>query len=107
LHDGSLTHNQFFARLLEQVGHADSQSGNAIQKMSRFLTLLHVDQQAQANHRLLLFFDESQSLEEREWGWMCDIYNDLDKRDGQVLFVMVGEPSHSITDSSNEAKNLS
>ncbi|SLM42293.1 conserved hypothetical protein [Nitrospira sp. ND1] len=86
------TEARFFESLLSDLGHSLSHRGTASAKRARLAQFLV--QQACVDHhqRLVLIGDEAQKLQEPQYKWLVDIYNDLDRHDIATTVVLVGQP---------------
>ncbi len=69
----------FFEDLLRDVGHNLAYSGKANIKRDRLTRFLIEQGERSQQHRIILFVDEAHRLHELHYGWLMDVYNELDR----------------------------
>jgi hypothetical protein len=83
--------NSFFEDLLKDVGHGISSTGKANVKRDRLLKFLLERGESSGHHRIVLFIDDAQRLFEIQYGWLMDIYNELDRAGVSLTVILVGQ----------------
>jgi hypothetical protein len=91
--DISLSENQFYERMLQKFGHGDPYSGTARKKNDRLVKYLYMLAQETGTERIYLFIDDAHELEESQFSFLCNIYDELfDDKKVQPCFVLLSEP---------------
>jgi hypothetical protein len=83
--------SSFFEDILKDIGHALPSTGKANQKRDRVLRFLLECGEASGQHRIVLFIDDAQRLFEIQYGWLMDIYNELDRAGISLTVILVGQ----------------
>lgn len=86
------TEARFFESLLSDFGHSLSRSGTAGAKRARLTQFLIQQARTDDHRRLVLIGDEAQKLQEPQYKWLVDIYNELDRHEITTTVVLVGQP---------------
>lgn len=81
----------FFGDLLKDLGHSLYLSGKADVKRDRTIKFLLERAEISAQHRIILFIDDAQRLFELNYGWLMDIYNQLDRYNVGMTVILVGQ----------------
>lgn len=81
----------FFGDLLKDLGHSQYLTGKADMKRDRLIKFLLERAEASAQHRIILFIDDSQRLFELNYAWLMDIYNQLDRCNISMTVILVGQ----------------
>lgn len=81
----------FFEDLLKDMYHGLPFSGKANQKRERLLKFLLEKGESSGQHRIVLFIDDAQRLFEIQYGWLMDVYNELDRAGISMTVVLVGQ----------------
>lgn len=81
----------FFEDILKDIGHALPANGKANQKRDRVLRFLMECGESSGQHRIVLFIDDAQRLFEIQYGWLMDIYNELDRAGISLTVILVGQ----------------
>jgi len=81
----------FFEDLLKDVGHSTPFSGKANIKRERLLKKLIQNAEVSRQKRIVLFIDDAQRLHEIQYGWLMDIYNELDRFGISLTVFLVGQ----------------
>lgn len=84
--------NTFFEDILKDVGHALFKSGKAADKRERLKKFLIEQGEKSGLQKILIFIDDAQRLVEMHYGWLMDIYNDLDRYGINLTIILVGQP---------------
>lgn len=82
----------FWEELLKSFGHALYKAGKPSAKRDRLIEYLHELAQNSGQNRLVIFADEAQKLHEIQFGWLVDLYNDLDRLGVNTTVLLVGQP---------------
>jgi hypothetical protein len=83
--------SSFFEDLLNDVGHAMPFSGKANIKRDRLYRYFVEKAERSAQKRIILFIDDAQRLFEIHYGWLMDIYNELDSAGISMTVILVGQ----------------
>lgn len=83
--------NAFYEDLLTDIGHQMAYKGKANQKRNRLINLLMERVDASGQSRLIFFMDDAQRLSEVEFGWLMDVYNELDRLGFSLTAILVGQ----------------
>jgi hypothetical protein len=83
--------NSFFEDLLKDVGHALPFNGKANIKRDRLFRYLLEKAERSAQKRIILFINDAQRLFELQYGWLMDIYNELDSAGISMTVILVGQ----------------
>jgi hypothetical protein len=83
------TERTFFEDALRDTGHSYVKQGTARDKRNRLIL-----QGAMEHHqrRIVVFADEAQRLRERQYNWLVDVHNALDRRGVALIVFLVGQP---------------
>ncbi|MFJ7310829.1 ATP-binding protein [Peribacillus frigoritolerans] len=83
--------NTFFEFLLRDVGHALFDKGKANSKRDRlFKYFLHCGENLHRK-QIVLFMDDAQRLQEIEYEWLMDIFNELDRYGITLTSILFGQ----------------
>ena len=83
--------NTFFEFLLRDVGHGLFDKGKANAKRDRlFKYLLNVGEST-TRKQIVLFLDDAQRLQEIEYEWLMDIFNELDRYGITLTSLLIGQ----------------
>ncbi|WP_324617856.1 P-loop NTPase family protein [Cohnella cholangitidis] len=80
-----------FEDILRDIKHAHPSSGKASHKRDRLTKFLLETVDASKQHRLVFFLDDAQRLVEMQYGWLMDIYNELDSNGIFLTAILVGQ----------------
>ncbi|MDF2534688.1 MAG: hypothetical protein K0R18_845 [Bacillales bacterium] len=83
--------NNFFSYLLKDLGHELHEVGNAVQKRNRVVKLLLQAGLESSRKQVVLFIDDAQILDEKEYKWLMDIFNELDRYDVKLTTILFGQ----------------
>lgn len=83
--------NTFFQDILIDIKHGVPYSGKADKKRQRLLWFLVEQVQKSGQNRVVFFFDDAQRLNEMQYGWLMDIYNELDRAGISLTVFLVGQ----------------
>lgn len=83
--------NTFFEDLLRDVKHSIVFSGKANIKRDRLLKYLIEKAEVSGQKRIVFFIDDAQRLHELQYGWLMDIYNELDSQGISLTVFLVGQ----------------
>jgi hypothetical protein len=83
--------NIFFQDILIDIGHGIPFSGKADKKRQRLLWYLIEQVRESGQNKIIFFIDDAQRLEEIQFGWLMDIYNDLDREKISLTVFLVGQ----------------
>lgn len=81
----------FFEDILKDIGHNLAFSGKANIKRDRLTRFLIEQGEKSQQHRIILFLDEAHRLHELHYGWLMDIYNELDCVGIHLTVILVGQ----------------
>ncbi|EST55776.1 ATPase AAA [Brevibacillus panacihumi W25] len=82
---------EFFEDLLRGVGHAFASSGKPSAKRDRLTKFLIERAESTIFRRIIMFIDDAQLLHELHYGWLMDIYNELDRIGITLTVILVGQ----------------
>lgn len=85
------TEKVFFEDILLDVGHAVVYSGAANIKRNRIVQFLYESTYSANTNRLVLVLDDAQRLQHLQYGWLMDIYNDLDRQGVYMTALLFGQ----------------
>ncbi|MGG3871114.1 ATP-binding protein [Brevibacillus laterosporus] len=91
LHQKMPNENSFYETLLEDIGHSVPFTGKANIKRSRLCKFLIEKGDLSRQKRIVLFVDEAQCLHEIQYGWLMDVYNQLDQNRIAMTVILVGQ----------------
>lgn len=80
------TQKTFYASLLASIGHEEPYKGTAVQMRQRLVHRIIVNALDTKYRRAVLFIDEAYLLNDKEYLWLIDIYNELNLHD--ILFTV-------------------
>ncbi|SFE24422.1 AAA domain-containing protein [Paenibacillus algorifonticola] len=83
--------SSFFEDILNDVGHALPFNGKANLKRDRLYRYFVEKAERSAQKRIILFIDDAQRLFEIQYGWLMDIYNELDSSGISMTVILVGQ----------------
>jgi hypothetical protein len=83
--------NKFYEELLLSIGHGLPFSGNVPRKSDRLIKYFVERAESSGTHRIILFLDEAQCLEELQYKILMDIYNKLDLVGINLTVILVGQ----------------
>ena len=86
------TENRVFQELLYAVGYQMPETGKASIKRRRLIDFLIQQAKSVGEHRVLLFVDEAQWLNTRQFRVLMDIHNQLKLSDVRLVVILVGQP---------------
>jgi hypothetical protein len=95
-----LNEKRFYEQFLDDVGHALAKKGTAFEKKERLINFLVYSAVEAKSKKIVLFIDEANYLEEKEYSWLMDIYNRLMLNHISLTTILVG------TNEIIEAKNI-
>lgn len=81
----------FFEDILRDVGHSVIFSGKANIKRDRLMKCLLEKADISGQKRIVFFIDDAQRLHELQFGWLMDIYNELDSNGTSLTVFLVGQ----------------
>jgi len=81
----------FFEDLLRDVKHALHSSGKSNIKRDRLTKFLIERTESSGTNRVIMFIDDAQRLFEIQYGWLMDIYNELDNYGISLTVILVGQ----------------
>src|SRR5690606_14475931 len=73
------------------VNHALPYSGKASLKRDRLFKFLLERAEVSSHQRVILFVDDAQRLFELHYGWLMDLYNELDHAGISMTVILVGQ----------------
>lgn len=85
------TDTKFFGDMLHDFNFALPSKKNADDLRNQIVNLFMLHAEKTALRRLVLFMDEANRLTEWHYGWLMDIYNDLDKQKICLTVISVGQ----------------
>ena len=88
----NVTERAFLGDLLDAVEHALSDRGTAEVRRHRLIEYLHARAVGGGDNRVLLIADDAQLLGERQYKWLMNLHNALDKRGVSLIVFLVGQP---------------
>ncbi|WP_241970846.1 ATP-binding protein [Brevibacillus sp. Leaf182] len=91
LHTKLANEGVFFETLLKDVGHGVPFSGKPSIKRDRLAKFLAEKGDTSRHKRIVMFIDEAQCLHELNYGWLMDIYNELDQNRIAMTVILVGQ----------------
>lgn len=99
LHSKMANEGTFFECLLKDVGHGLPFTGKPNVKRDRLCKFLIEKGSVSRQKRIVLFIDEAQCLHDLQYGWLMDIYNELDRERICMTAVLVGQEQllHQLT----------
>lgn len=81
----------FFGDLLKDIGHTEYLNGRPEVKRDRLIKSLLEKGIRSGQNKVILFIDDSQRLHELQYGWLMDIYNELDQFGICLTVILVGQ----------------
>jgi hypothetical protein len=91
LHSKMANEGAFFETLLKDVGHGFPFSGKPGIKRDRLCKFLWERGDMSKHKRIVMFIDEAQCLHDLQYGWLMDIFNELDKARISMTIILVGQ----------------
>jgi hypothetical protein len=91
LHSKMANESAFFETLLKDVGHGLPFSGKPGVKRDRLFKFLWEIGNSSKQKRIVMFIDEAQCLHDLQYGWLMDIFNELDQAGVSMTFILVGQ----------------
>lgn len=86
------TERTFFEDALRDTGHSYIREGTARDKRNRWIEMLAQSALNQNESRVVVFADEAQRLRERQYKWLIDVHNALDRRGVAMIVFLIGQP---------------
>jgi AAA domain len=83
--------DSFFKFFLKDVGHKLYDEGKPSVKRDRLFKYLITKGKTSEEHHILLFFDDAHRLNEIEYNWLMDIFNELDRYGITLTTILVGQ----------------
>ncbi|MBT2728160.1 ATP-binding protein [Bacillus sp. ISL-75] len=83
--------NVFFEDLLRNVNHSEPSRGTASAKRDRLFNHLYYKGQSSEEKRIVMIIDEAQHLHDSHFGWLMDVYNELDRVNIDMSVILVGQ----------------
>lgn len=83
--------NIFFQDILIDIHHGIPFSGKADKKRQRLIWFLIEQAHKSSQNRIVFFFDDAQRLHEIQYGWLMDIYNELDRAGISLTVFLIGQ----------------
>lgn len=98
--------NRFYTDILKDIGHSGYNTGKPAVKKERLINFFIERAETSGYHKIILFIDEAQMLEENDYNWLMDIYNQLDRYSIKMTVILVGQRElfHQKNAFINEAK---
>jgi hypothetical protein len=87
-----ITERTFFEDALRDAGHSYVKQGTARDKRNRLIEALLQGARERDQRRVVVFADEAQRLRERQYNWLVDVHNALDRRGVALIVFLVGQP---------------
>lgn len=85
-----LNEKRFYEQFFNDIGNAFAGKGTTFEKKERLINYL-INSAREANtKKIILFVDEANYLEEKEYSWLMDIYNRLMLNDIHMTTLLVG-----------------
>lgn len=84
-----LNDKNFYEQFLNDVGH-ELKKGTAFEKKERLINLFIFSAMEANSKKIILFIDEANYLEEKEYAWLMDIYNRLMLNHISLTTILVG-----------------
>lgn len=85
-----VTQKAFYQQLLVDVKHEDPYKGTTVQLRQRLMNRL-IEYGLDTKYRRIVFFiDEAYQLDEKEYGWLIDIYNELSQNNILLTVFLFG-----------------
>jgi hypothetical protein len=81
----------FFENFLRDINHGICSSGKPHEKRNRLINFLRERAEAYNTNRVIVFIDDAQELFEMQYGWLMDIYNELDSYRIFLTVILVGQ----------------
>lgn len=91
LHEKIASPGIFFEHLLKDVGHEVVYSGKTNVKRERLYKFLLHKGDSSKHKRIVMFIDDAQCLLELQYGWLMDIYNQLNQEGITLTTILVGQ----------------
>ena len=86
----TVTERSFYSSLLVALEHQNAHRGSAVEMKERIVNRI-IDDSLYTKYRgAILFIDEAYLLDEREYLWLIDIYNELNLHDIQLSVYLFG-----------------
>jgi hypothetical protein len=83
--------DNFFKFFLRDVGHLLYESGTASAKRDRLFKYLLSEGKMSTRKHILLFLDDAQRLNNIEYEWLMDIFNELDRYGITLTSILIGQ----------------
>lgn len=90
-HSTSGTEGQFFEYLLKASSHRYPSSGNTTVKRCRYTDLLCGSASQSPMKKVVVAFDEAQTLQNQHYDWMLDVSNEMAAKGFGLFFLQVGQ----------------
>jgi hypothetical protein len=84
-----LNEKTFYEQFLSDVGH-ELRKGTTYEKKERLINLFTFSALEAKSYKIILFIDEANYLEEKEYAWLMDIYNRLMLKHIRLTTLLVG-----------------
>ncbi len=80
----------FYSEMLKMIGHEEAHKGTASMMKERLINSLISDARETQYRRVVLFIDEAFLLTEKDFIWLMDIHNNLDKCNVHLTVLLFG-----------------
>lgn len=81
----------FYEHFLEDIGYVDPTNGRVTVKRRAALNTIESACIDRDVYNFILFIDDVQYMIETQWDYLLDVYNQLERRGLQPLFILVGQ----------------
>lgn len=86
------TDKAFFTELLRAFSFpAPSKRDTALDMKLRLINAIKIDAERTKSRKVVLFVDEAQRLEQKDFNWLISLYNELDAQDSRLIVFLVGQ----------------
>ena len=86
------TDKAFYTELLRAFDFpAPSKRDTALDMKLRLINAIKIDAERTKSRKVVLFVDEAQRLERKDFNWLISLYNELDAEDSRLIVFLVGQ----------------
>ena len=92
-HSHNVTDKNIYTEILKAIGAPGPKSRETAQNLKRrILSIMQVAACDTKYRDVILFIDEAQYLQDRDYNWLMDLYNNLNLVDVQLIVFLIGQP---------------
>ena len=84
------TENNFYRGLLQDIGYSNYTKWTALDKKDRIIASISTDAACVGSKKVVLFIDEANCMNSRDYSWLMDIHNRLERGGVHLTTILFG-----------------